>query len=38
MIAFITGLRRFPDNLAAAQTMAFATLSISELFRVYTSR
>jgi len=37
MIAFITGLRRFPDNLAAAQTMAFATLH-SELFRVYTSR
>ncbi|TEU16004.1 MAG: cation-translocating P-type ATPase [Anaerolineales bacterium] len=38
MIAFIVGLRRFPDNLAAAQTMAFATLSISELFRAYTSR
>jgi Ca2+-transporting ATPase len=38
MIAFIIGLRRFPDNLSAAQTMAFATLSISELFRAYTSR
>jgi len=38
IIAFIIGLRRFPDNLAAAQTMAFATLSISELFRAYTSR
>ncbi len=38
MIAFIIGLRRFPGNLAAAQTMAFATLSISELFRAYTSR
>jgi len=38
MTAFIIGLRRFPDNLAAAQTMAFATLSISELFRAYTSR
>jgi Ca2+-transporting ATPase len=38
MIAFIIGLHRFPDNLAAAQTMAFATLSISELFRAYTSR
>jgi Ca2+-transporting ATPase len=38
MIAFIIGLRRFPDNLAAAQTMAFGTLSISELFRAYTSR
>ncbi len=36
--AFIVGLRWFPDNLAAAQTMAFATLSISELFRAYTSR
>jgi len=38
MTAFIIGLRRSPDNLAAAQTMAFATLSISELFRAYTSR
>jgi len=38
LIAFIIGLRRFPGNLAAAQTMAFATLSISELFRAYTSR
>ncbi len=36
--AFIIGLRWFPDNLKAAQTMAFATLSISELFRAYTSR
>jgi Ca2+-transporting ATPase len=38
LTAFIIGLHRFPDNLAAAQTMAFATLSISELFRAYTSR
>ena len=38
MTAFIIGLRRFPDNLVAAQTMAFATRSISELFRAYTSR
>jgi Ca2+-transporting ATPase len=38
LTAFITGLRWFPDNLTAAQTMAFATLSISELFRAYTSR
>ena len=38
LIAFIIGLSRFPDSLAAAQTMAFATLSISELFRAYTSR
>jgi Ca2+-transporting ATPase len=36
--AFIIGLRWFPDNLKMAQTMAFATLSISELFRAYTSR
>ncbi len=36
--AFLIGLRWFPDNLVAAQTMAFATLSISELFRAYTSR
>jgi len=38
LTAFIIGLHRFPNNLAAAQTMAFATLSISELFRAYTSR
>jgi len=38
LTAFIIGLQRFPGNLATAQTMAFATLSISELFRAYTSR
>lgn len=46
LTAFIIGLRWFPDtstssvqdNVTAAQTMAFATLSISELFRAYTSR
>jgi Ca2+-transporting ATPase len=36
--AFVIGLRWFPDNVRMAQTMAFATLSISELFRAYTSR
>jgi P-type Ca2+ transporter type 2C len=36
--AFLIGLRIFPDQLHAAQTMAFATLSISELFRAYTAR
>jgi len=36
--AFWIGLRWFPDNLRIAQTMAFATLSISELLRAYTSR
>jgi Ca2+-transporting ATPase len=38
LTAFLIGLRAFPDNLAGAQTMAFATLSLSELFRAYTSR
>ncbi|MBC7225109.1 MAG: cation-translocating P-type ATPase, partial [Anaerolineae bacterium] len=36
--AFVLGLRWYPGNLAHAQTMAFGTLSISELFRAYTSR
>ncbi len=38
LIAFRVGLDWFPSNLSAAQTMAFATLSISELLRAYTSR
>lgn len=38
LTAFLIGLRAFPDNLAGAQTMAFATLSLSELFRAYTAR
>jgi P-type Ca2+ transporter type 2C len=36
--AFLIGLQTFPDNLAGAQTMAFATLALSELFRAYTAR
>ena len=38
--AFVIGLQWYPDpgDLAWAQTMAFATLSISELLRAYTSR
>jgi len=36
--AFLLGKRWFPGNLAAAQTMAFATLSTSELLRAYTAR
>jgi len=36
--AFIIGLHWHPDQLHAAQTMAFTTLSISELLRAYTSR
>jgi len=38
LTAFLIGLRAFPDNLAGAQTMAFATLALSELFRAYTVR
>mgnify|MGYP005838218993 CR=1 FL=1 len=37
LLAFALGLRRSPD-LAHAQTMAFVTLSASELFRAYTAR
>ncbi len=36
--AFRISLFLNPDNLAHAQTVAFATLSIGELFRAYTSR
>ena len=36
--AFIIALNRFPGHLAAAQTMAFATLVCSELLRAFTSR
>ncbi len=36
--AFVYGLNRYPDNLAGAQTMAFATLVVSELLRAYTAR
>ena len=38
LMAFRVGLRYFPDDVHIAQTMAFATLSISELLRAYTSR
>jgi Ca2+-transporting ATPase len=36
--AFRIGLYLFPDVTAHAQTMAFATLSISELLRAYSAR
>jgi Ca2+-transporting ATPase len=36
--AFRIGLRLAPDDVRHAQTMAFATLSISELLRAYTAR
>jgi P-type Ca2+ transporter type 2C len=35
---FIYGLQRFPDSLAGAQTIAFATIISSELLRAFTSR
>jgi Ca2+-transporting ATPase len=38
LIGFRIGLSRYPDSLLHAQTMAFATLSISELLRAYTAR
>jgi len=38
LIAFVLGLRLYPDSLVAAQTIAFITLVSSELFRAYTSR
>ncbi len=36
--AFLIGLNYYPDNLRYAETMAFVTLSFSELLRAYTSR
>ena len=38
LAAFRIGLHWFPGNIHHAQTMAFATLSISELLRAYTAR
>ena len=38
LTAFRIGLAWFPENVHHAQTMAFATLSISELLRAYTAR
>ncbi len=36
--AFVYGLNRFPGHLEAAQTVAFATLVVSELLRAFTAR
>jgi P-type Ca2+ transporter type 2C len=36
--AFAIGLIRYPEDLVAAQTMAFTTLVVSELLRAYTAR
>jgi Ca2+-transporting ATPase len=38
LLAFVYGLNQFPDNLVAAQTIAFATLVVSELLRAFTAR
>jgi Ca2+-transporting ATPase len=38
LVAFYVGLRLDPTNLALARTMAFVTLSASELLRAYTAR
>jgi Ca2+-transporting ATPase len=38
LTAFLTGLRLYPEIPLAAGTMAFATLSFSELLRAFTSR
>ena len=38
LLAFIYGLKRFPNNLVAAQTIAFTTLVVSELLRAFTAR
>ncbi len=38
LVGFIYGLNRFPDNLIAAQTVAFTTLVVSELLRAFTAR
>jgi Ca2+-transporting ATPase len=38
LFAFYLGLQRYPGSLEAAQTIAFVTLSISELVRAFTAR
>ncbi len=38
LAAYFIGRYTDPDHIAFAETMAFATLSISELFRAYTAR
>ena len=38
LAAFVVGLKWYPENVVRAQTMAFVTLSVSELLRAYTSR
>jgi Ca2+-transporting ATPase len=38
LVAYFLGLKLFPAHIEAAETMAFVTLSASELFRAFTSR
>jgi Ca2+-transporting ATPase len=38
LAAYFIGLKFFPAHIEAAETMAFVTLSASELFRAFTSR
>jgi Ca2+-transporting ATPase len=38
LTAYFIGLKYFPAHIEAAETMAFVTLSASELFRAFTSR
>ncbi|NLJ77984.1 MAG: ATPase, partial [Tissierellia bacterium] len=38
LMAYIWGLKAFPDNLIKARTIIFATLILAELFRAYSSR
>ncbi|NIM94658.1 MAG: calcium-translocating P-type ATPase, SERCA-type [Anaerolineales bacterium] len=38
LIAYFIGLQLYPENYELASTMAFVTLSFSELFRAFTSR
>ena len=38
LAAFRIGMALYPDNIHHAQTMAFATLAISELLRAYSAR
>ncbi|MBN1315098.1 MAG: cation-translocating P-type ATPase [Anaerolineales bacterium] len=38
LAAFLYGLRQYPENLVMAQTLAFVTLTASELLRAFTSR
>ena len=38
LAVFYLGLQRYPDHLAAAQTVAFVTLCVSELVRAFTAR